>query len=324
MNKFSRFYSDIKNTELEKIFLPVKEKIEYNYSSENHGDVEKWQEILKLLPALRPSELDLNKASILIGRETDGHQSQLSLLAELLMKFQPWRKGPFSLFGININTEWRSDWKWDRLKNHIAPLKNRTVLDVGCGNGYHCLRIKGVGAERVIGIDPTLLYVSQFKALNHYIETGSVHVLPLALEDLPANRPLFDTVFSMGVLYHRRDPLDHLSSLSGYMREGGELVLETLIIEGEEKTVLEPAGRYAKMRNVFQIPTIKNLVSWLKSSGYVDIKIVDISITTLQEQRCTDWMKFESLENFLDSDDHSRTIEGWPAPRRAMLIAKKG
>lgn len=323
MINFSRFYSDIKNTELEKIFLPVKEKIEYNYSSENHGDVEKWQEILKLLPALRPSELDLNKGSVLIGREADGSRSQLSLLTELFMEFQPWRKGPFSLFGININTEWRSDWKWDRLKNHIAPLKNKTVLDVGCGNGYHCLRIKGAGAERVIGIDPTLLYVSQFMALNHYIKTDSVHVLPLALEDLPANRPLFDTVFSMGVLYHRRDPLDHLSGLSGYLCKGGELVLETLIIEGEEKTVLEPEGRYAKMRNVFQIPTIKNLENWLKLAGYVDIKIVDISTTTLQEQRCTDWMKFESLENFLDPDDHSRTIEGWPAPRRAMLIANK-
>jgi len=324
MNNFSGFYSAIKNTELEKLFLPVKELVEYNFSSENHGDIEKWQQILKLLPALTPSEIDLNQGGIVIGREFDSDQSQLFLLAESFMEFQPWRKGPFCLFGININTEWRSDWKWDRLKNHIAPLKNKTVLDVGCGNGYHCLRILGAGAERVVGIDPTLLYVAQFMALNRYIKTGSVHVLPLALEDLPANRPVFDTVFSMGVLYHRRDPLEHLASLFGYLRQGGELVLETLIIEGEGLTALVPEGRYAKMRNVFQIPTIKNLESWLKSTGFVDIKIVDISITTLQEQRCTEWMKFESLENFLDPNDNSRTIEGWPAPRRTILIAKKG
>ena len=315
MNNFSGFYSAIKNTELEKLFLPVKELVEYKYSSENHGDFEKWLETLKLLPALTPSEIDLDLGSILIGRESDGNPSQLLLLAELFMEFCPWRKGPFKLFGINIDTEWRSDWKWDRLKNHLAPLENRIVLDVGCGNGYHCLRILGAGAKRVVGIDPTLLYVTQFLALNRYIKTDSVHVLPLALEDLPENRPFFDTVFSMGVLYHRRDPLDHLRSLSGYLRQGGELVLETLIIEGEGLTVLAPDGRYAKMRNVFQIPTIKKLESWLKSTNFVDIKIVDISITTSQEQRCTEWMKFESLENFLDPKDNSRTIEGWPAPR---------
>ncbi len=324
MNNFSGFYSAIKNTELEKLFLPVKELVEYKYSSENHGDFEKWLETLKLLPALTPSEIDLDLGSILIGRESDGNPSQLLLLAELFMEFCPWRKGPFKLFGINIDTEWRSDWKWDRLKNHLAPLENRIVLDVGCGNGYHCLRILGAGAKRVVGIDPTLLYVTQFLALNRYIKTDSVHVLPLALEDLPENRPFFDTVFSMGVLYHRRDPLDHLRSLSGYLRQGGELVLETLIIEGEGLTVLAPDGRYAKMRNVFQIPTIKKLESWLKSTNFVDIKIVDISITTSQEQRCTEWMKFESLENFLDPNDNSKTIEGWPAPRRAILVAKKG
>ena len=305
MNNFSGFYSAIKNTELEKLFLPVKELVEYKYSSENHGDFEKWLETLKLLPALTPSEIDLDLGSILIGRESDGNPSQLLLLAELFMEFCPWRKGPFKLFGINIDTEWRSDWKWDRLKNHLAPLENRIVLDVGCGNGYHCLRILGAGAKRVVGIDPTLLYVTQFLALNRYIKTDSVHVLPLALEDLPENRPFFDTVFSMGVLYHRRDPLDHLRSLSGYLRQGGELVLETLIIEGEGLTVLAPDGRYAKMRNVFQIPTIKKLESWLKSTNFVDIKIVDISITTSQEQRCTEWMKFESLENFLDPDRKS-------------------
>ncbi|MFV1992569.1 MAG: tRNA 5-methoxyuridine(34)/uridine 5-oxyacetic acid(34) synthase CmoB [Acidiferrobacterales bacterium] len=323
MNNFSGFYSAIKNTELEKLFLPVKELVEYNYSSENHGDIKKWLETLNLLPTLRPSEIDLNQGSILIGKESDSNQSKLSLLAELFMDFQPWRKGPFSLFGISIDTEWRSDWKWDRLKDYLAPLENKTVLDVGCGNGYHCLRILGAGAKRVVGIDPTLLYVTQFMALNRYIKTDSAHVLPLALEDLPENRPFFDTVFSMGVLYHRRDPLEHLRSLSGYLRQGGELVLETLIIEGEGQTVLEPDGRYAKMRNVFQIPTIKKLESWLKFTSFVDVRIVDISITTLQEQRCTEWMKFESLENFLDPNDFSRTIEGWPAPRRAILIAKK-
>jgi len=181
----------------------------------------------------------------------------------------------------------------------------------------------GAGAKQVVGIDPTLLYNMQFKALNSFIGTSKVHVLPLTLEDLPGKFPVFDTVFSMGVLYHRKSPREHLRQLHGLIRQKGELVLETLIVEGESEIVLEPNGRYAKMRNVWQIPSIKMLKSWLGSSGFESIKLVDISRTTLGEQRCTDWMQFESLENFLDPSDNRKTIEGLPAPVRAILVARK-
>lgn len=323
MSLFSAFYSAIKNTELEPVFKNLKEKIDYNYSSENHGDVEKWLALLSRIPDISPSGITLDCGKIMIGAKSDCDDSQRSSLAELLLEFQPWRKGPFNLFGINLESEWRSDWKWDRLKNEISSLNDKTVLDVGCGNGYYCLRMLGAGAKQVVGIDPTLLFVTQFMALNQFIKTGAAHVLPLTLEDLPDKQPVFDTVFSMGVLYHRKSPLEHLAKLYGFIRQGGELALETLIIDGEEKKIFEPDGRYAKMRNVWQIPTVSTLQAWLASAGFEEIRLVDITVTTTAEQRCTDWMKFESLENFLDPDDGSKTIEGWPAPRRALMIAKR-
>jgi tRNA (mo5U34)-methyltransferase len=49
--------------------------------------------------------------------------------------------------------------------------------------------------------------------------------------------------------------------------------------------------------------------------------VVDVNVTSTQEQRSTEWMSFHSLENFLDPDDHSKTIEGYPAPRRAIITA---
>lgn len=320
---YYNFYSTIKNTELESVFRSVKEKIATNYSSGNHGDVNKWLALLSQIPEITFSGINLDQAQIIIGNKSDCDDEQRNSLSKLLLEFQPWRKGPFKLFGINLDAEWRSDWKWDRLKNEIAPLNDKTVLDVGCGNGYYSLRMLGAGAKHVIGIDPTLLYVSQFMVLNHFIKTDSAHVLPLSLEDLPENQPVFDTVFSMGVLYHRKSPLEHLARLHGYIRVDGELVLETLIIDGETQTVLEPEGRYAKMRNVWQIPTVKTLENWLESVGFQNIRLIDVTITTTEEQRCTDWMKFESLENFLDPTDSTRTIEGLPAPRRALMIAKK-
>lgn len=323
MSIFSEFYECIKSTALEPIFNTVKEKVEINYSSASHGDVDKWTKVLKQLPEIQPSEINLNKDQIVIGNKSDCDDKNIKLLTELLLDIQPWRKGPFNLFGINLDTEWRSDWKWKRLENSISSLKGKTVLDVGCGNGYYCLRMLGAGAKKVVGIDPTLLFVTQFMALNSFIKTKSAFVLPLALEDLPENNPVFDTVFSMGVLYHRKSPIEHLASLYGFLSAGGELVLETLIIDGDDEDVLEPNGRYARMRNVWKIPTTKTLESWLTKTGFTNIRIIDETVTTIEEQRCTDWMKFESLVNFLDQDNSALTIEGHPAPKRAILIAEK-
>ncbi|MEW8183876.1 MAG: tRNA 5-methoxyuridine(34)/uridine 5-oxyacetic acid(34) synthase CmoB, partial [Candidatus Thiodiazotropha endolucinida] len=132
-----------------------------------------------------------------------------------------------------------------------------------------------------------------------------------------------DTVFSMGVFYHRQSPFAHLAELKGALRNGGELVLETLVIEGCENQVLVPRGRYAKMRNVWFIPSTETLHLWLERAGFNQVKMIDVSVTTIEEQRATEWMRFESLADYLDPADRSLTIEGYPAPRRAVFVARQ-
>ncbi|MGA0182887.1 MAG: tRNA 5-methoxyuridine(34)/uridine 5-oxyacetic acid(34) synthase CmoB [Candidatus Puniceispirillaceae bacterium] len=187
---------------------------------------------------------------------------------------------------------------------------------------YHCWRMLGAGAKEVIGIDPTPLFLLQFKAIQRYLNQSCIHVLPLTLEAMPRHLPVFDTVFSMGVLYHRRDPMAHLTDLRAKLVAGGQLILETLVIDGDENALLEPAGRYARMGNVWQLPSPQLAQRWLSSAGFLLPEIVDVSVTTVAEQRRTEWMTFHSLSEFLDPTDPSRTIEGFPAPRRAILIAQ--
>ena len=243
-------------------------------------------------------------------------------LHKALMGLSPWRKGPFDVFGVHIDTEWRSDWKWSRVSPHL-DLKGKRVLDVGCGNGYYQWRMLGAGADSVIGVDPNWLFFCQFQAIQRYLPDLPAWHLPFALEDLPANLEGFDTVFSMGVLYHRRSPIDHLLALKDCLVKGGELVLETLVVEGDVQQVLVPEDRYAQMRNVWFLPSVPALELWLRRAGFVDVRCVDVSITTVEEQRGTDWMRFQSLSDYLDPADHSRTVEGLPAPMRAVIVARK-
>lgn len=276
------------------------------------------------LPNSPPGIRHLDSDTLIIGTAEDLPDAERLALETALRALHPWRKGPYSLFGVHIDTEWRSDWKWWRVQKQIAPLIHRRVLDVGCGSGYHCWRMRGAGAKTVIGIDPMLLNVMQFQAIKKLHGDAPVYVLPLALEDLPAQLHWFDTVFSMGVLYHRRSPLDHLLALKECLRPGGELVLETLIIDGGLGDTLLPEGRYANMRNVWFLPSCPTLVSWLKRCGFANVRVVDVSTTTTNEQRRTDWMRFHSLSEALAPGQPHLTIEGLPAPKRAIIIADAG
>lgn len=288
-----------------------------------HGEYNDWQHLVDTLPPLQASVIDLACDALKVGSHDDCSEETRQSLTAALRKLHPWRKGPFDIFGIPIDTEWRSDWKWQRLLPHIAPLRDRVVLDVGCGSGYHCFRMRGEGAKFVVGIDPTVRYLFQFLALNHYIADSNVHFLPLKSEDMPRRMRCFDTVFSMGVLYHRRAPFDHLDELKDLLRPGGELVLETLVVDGPANTILVPRDRYAQMRNVWFLPSAETLPLWLQRAGFENARVVDVNRTTLDEQRRTDWMTFQSLQDFLDPNDPSLTVEGLPAPTRAIIIANK-
>ncbi len=299
-------------------------QLEKAFFSRLHGDFPHWMEAVEQLPEVPASQVILDQDMITVTSEPALPANAQERIGRLLQQLHPWRKGPFTVHGVHIDTEWRSDWKWRRLQQEIAPLRDRRVLDVGCGNGYHCWRMAGAGASVVIGIDPTQLYLAQFLALRHFLgDHWPVHLLPLGIEAIPHNLQAFDSVFSMGILYHRRSPMDHLLELKGALRPGGELILETLVIEGKAGETLVPEGRYAKMRNVWFIPSAATLSGWLQRCGFSNVRILDVTPTRIEEQRSTPWMRFESLPDFLDPGDPTRTIEGHPAPRRAILLANR-
>ncbi|OCG27940.1 tRNA 5-methoxyuridine(34) synthase CmoB [Gilliamella sp. HK2] len=294
-----------------------------NWQRQNNDNrFNQWLNSIKHLPSKTPFQIDLLH-SVTVNSEYPISSGEQQRITQLLKTMMPWRKGPFHLYGIDIDTEWRSDWKWERLINHIDSLEGKIVLDVGCNSGYHLWRMIGAGAELAVGIDPMALYLCQFEAIRKLLGNDQrAHLLPLGIEQLPKLNA-FDTVFSMGVLYHRRSPLDHLFQLKDQLVEGGQLILETLIIDGDEHQALMPGDRYAQMRNVYFIPSVPTMINWLNKCGFSDIKVIDISQTSLDEQRKTEWMESDSLADFLDPDDPTKTIEGYPAPMRAVFIAKK-
>lgn len=303
----------------------------YIKNKDRYANATYFESAVDKLPLVKVNSIDLTANNITAHSDFDINELKKS--EALLKTLMPWRKGGF-YFGndnnhIHIDTEWRSDFKWDRVLPHIADLKDKRVLDVGGGSGYHGFRMLGQNAKMVIVIDPSCLFYYQFMAIKKLLSGNNpnpilnrIHFIPVGLEQLPEGE-LFHSVFCMGVLYHRKSPFECLEQLKAQLIKGGELILETLVVDGDENTVLVPKDRYAMMNNVYCLPSVPALTLWLEKVGFKNIRCVDMNITTTDEQRATDWMTYQSLTDFLDKNDDSKTVEGYSRPRRAVMIAKK-
>lgn len=319
MISFTSFYQSLLNTPLEQYLSNIAFELE-QWQAQAHPDLTRWMKVIERLPQPITQTIDLLH-QVKIGQADEINDIQLRQITACLQLLKPWRKGPFNLFEIAVDAEWRSDLKWDRIKSYLNNIKNASVLDVGCGNGYYMWRMLGLGAKQIIGVDPMDLYFAQFRTIKHFLPNrdDTVHFLPLIAESLPFNQ-CFDYVFSMGVLGHRRSPIDHLMLLKSFLKPQGKLILETLVINGTETDVLMPPDRYANMHNIWFLPSIKALTIWLKRCNFSHIELIDATPTTAEEQRSTPWSNPISLIDALNSHDKNKTIEGLPAPIRASFV----
>lgn len=288
----------------------------------SHGDVAQWQAALARLPQIENAEFDVDEHAIRLTGNCDWDYDQLMVA---LKAFCPWRKGPFQFLNVNIDTEWDSLLKWQRVAKALTAadtdLRNKNVLDIGCGNGAFFWPMLQAEAKSITGVEPMWLFYHQFMVFQDTIRNPRLCFLPLAVQDLPLKNT-FDTVLSMGVLYHRKSPLDHLAQLKGLLKKGGELVMETIVLPDAGKTLLTPPDRYAGMRNVWMISSVGVLHDWLEKMGFDIIHTSELVKTTLDEQRQSEWMNFHSLNQFLHPENDELTVEGHPAPYRVIIIAR--
>lgn len=257
--------------------------------------------------------------TVMLRSDEEINIPELEKIARMMM---PWRKGPFDLFGLFIDTEWKSDQKYNFLRPHFN-LSGKKVADIGCNNGYYMFRFLEDAPTKIVGFDPSALFKSQFDFINHFVQSDIVYEL-LGVEHLPFYEEKFDVIFCLGVLYHRSDPVAMLKALYSGLEKDGELYLDTFIIEGDEPYALCPTESYSKITNVYFVPTLKALENWCIRAGFKTFEVLGTVVTTSDEQRKTNWIESQSLEDFLDPDDSSKTVEGYPAPVRGYVRLKKG
>lgn len=282
----------------------------------------KWMEWKNIAP-LREALADLPEGSwdVTLGDVVTIQGKVIENIEERARLMMPWRKGPFKLFETYIDSEWQSNMKYNLLRKYFN-LKDKRVADIGCNNGYYLFRMQEDAPKLLVGFDPSPLFKTQFDFINHFVKSDIVYEL-LGVEHVEFYEQKFDTIFCLGVLYHRSDPVAMLKSLYKGLDKEGELFLDTFYIEGEDEVCLTPASTYSKIANVYFVPTINALKNWCLRAGFDSFEVLETSKTQSSEQRKTSWIEGQSLEDFLDKEDKSKTVEGYPAPARVYVRVKK-
>lgn len=285
-------------------------------------NVEPWYLQLQEACKIEKSDLEIDYGDwFSVGKKEDLTNDEYEVILKTAKKLIPWRKGPFKIFGLEIDSEWQSNIKYNLIRPYFN-LKDKVVADIGCNNGYYMFRMLEDKPKRLIGFDPSPLTLHQFEFINHFVKSDIVYEM-LGVEHLEFYNHKFDFIFMLGVLYHRPDPVGTLKSLARGLNSKGEILIDTFMIDGEDEICLTPNKRYSKIPNIYFIPTIPALKNWLERAGFENIEVIATTVTTSEEQRKTPWSFDQSLEDFLDENDKTKTVEGYPAPKRVYVKARK-
>lgn len=277
--------------------------------------------LVEKINALPPLQANLELKDSVILHFDSLTQEQKEQILECATMLKPWRKGPFELEELKIESEWNSSIKWNLLAPHLE-LESKEIADIGCNNGYYMFKMLSHSPKSITGFDPYALFKCQFDFINHFAKTPIIYEM-LGIENLEQYGKKFDVIFCMGVLYHRTDPISTLKSLAKSLKSGGEVILDTLILESDEDIALCPKGSYAKMSNAYFIPSPSALQGWCERAGFESVVLLEKKQTQREEQRKTSWIDTMSLEDFLCPNDSNLTIEGYQAPIRGYFKLKR-
>lgn len=129
--------------------------------------------------------------------------------------FENYGKMPRSVEGLNAAGEWYV------LREMFPEFKNKNILDLGCGYGWHCIYAKEQEANKVVGID---LSEKMIKKAKENSKDLAIDYRQMAIEDIDFQPEEFDIVISSLAFHYVQNLKVVFSKINTYLKKGGSFV----------------------------------------------------------------------------------------------------
>lgn len=129
--------------------------------------------------------------------------------------FEKYQRMPRSIEGLSAAGE------WTQLRAMLGDLKDKRVLDLGCGFGWHCRYAREQEARTVLGVD---LSAKMLERARMDTEDPAIEYRQLAIEDIDFDMDAFDVVISSVALHYVQDFADVCQRVARSLVPGGHFV----------------------------------------------------------------------------------------------------
>ena len=111
--------------------------------------------------------------------------------------------------------------EWETLRKLLPDFKDKRVLDLGCGYGWHCIYAMEHGASSVVGVDISHKMLEVAKEKTHFPQ---VEYKCCAIEDVEFPEESFDVILSSLAFHYVADYEILVKKIYRILKSGGKLV----------------------------------------------------------------------------------------------------
>ena len=185
---------------------------------------------------------------------------------------------------IDVDSPGYNPNKWKRLEPILdsIEIENKSVLDIGCSDGYFSIECARKTSESVLGIDLDPLRIERANFINEVFELENINFDVVDLYDIPENG--FDVVLGLGLIH--RVPDIHLC-LKKIAAIGQYVLLEFKTLEGDRPILEEAAGKTKsnKYNKLYSIPTQSYVINKMEEFGMKNYLMFDDRDSSLNYKR---------------------------------------
>lgn len=214
----------------------------------------------------------------------------------------------------------KSAGEWHAFKKILPNFKNKTVLDLGCGFGWHCQYAIEQGAERVIGVDISQKMLEQAKKTT----SKRIEYHQSALEDIKFATNSFDIIISSLTFHYIKSWTQMVIKIKNFLRQNGEFIFSIehpiFTAAGHETWFVDEKGKKLHW------PVDNYFAEGLRTSNFLGEKVIKYHKTLMTYINTLIKHGFK-IENIIEPKPQShllKTIEGMKDElRRPMMLIIK-